>query len=337
MSALRIAAAGLGRLGRYHAESVAWRLPECRLTAVCSPNTEELEDAAQVFPESSLHEDFTTMLEKTDLDAVILSTPSDLHCLQIAQALEHGLHIFCEKPLGTDPKACDQAIRAHANHSSQVVMLGFMRRYDASYQDAKKRIDRGDIGRPILFRSYSVDPESTIKGALAYAPHSAGQFLDMAVHDIDLARWMLDSEPRNVFGMGGCYAHPEFAEYDDGDNVGALMQFENEAIVFLFAGRTAAHGYQVETEIIGTKRSLRIGATPQANLVEVLDQSGVRRECSQHFLERFGPAYVNELSEFMDCIRNGRQPEVQLNDGLRATEIAIAATQSFRSGCMIRL
>ena len=277
------------------------------------------------------------MIESSDLDAVILSTPSHLHASQITQALTNGLHVFCEKPLDTDPAACQQVIDQQAHHPHLVTMLGFMRRYDPSYQDAKARIDRGDIGRPILFRAYSVDPEAAIEEALAYAEHSAGQFLDMAVHDIDLARWMLDSEPCNVLAMGGCYAHPEFAKHNDGDNVSALMQFENEAMVFLYAGRTAAHGYQVETEIIGTQGALRIAATPQANHVEVLDTTGVRRECSQSFLERFGPAYVNELKEFTDCILEKRQPEVQLHDGLRATEIAVAATKSFHTGKRITL
>jgi len=222
-------------------------------------------------------------------------------------------------------------------YPDQVCMLGFMRRYDPSYQYAYEMIRAGEIGKPVLFRGYSVDPIQNIDGAIRYAPHSAGQFLDMAVHDIDLARWMLGAEPATVYAIGGCYAYPEFGEYGDGDNVSALMQFKNEAMAFFFAGRTAPHGYNVETEIVGTKKTLRIASVPQKNFVEILDGQGVRKVCSQDFIERFGPAYVNELQEFVNCIIEQRQPSITIDDGVEATRIALAATRSFHEGRLIVL
>ena len=334
---LRIGTVGLGRLGRFHAETIAHRLPGVTLAGVCSVTPSDIDWAKAAFPEVPSYCQFDRMLEDPTLDAVVLSSPSALHCPQILQALEAGLHVFSEKPLGIGIAECQKVVAEEPRFPSQVVMIGFMRRYDPSYIDVKARIDAGEIGRPILFRGYSVDPASAIEGALAYLPHSAGQFLDMAVHDIDLARWLLGSEPRMVTAAGGCYAHPEFAEYEDGDNVAAFLQFENDAMGFLFAGRTAAHGYQVETEIIGTKGSLRVGAIPQQNLVEILDGHGVRRLCSQNFLERFEQAYVSELRAFVQCIHEKRPSEVTAHDGLRATEIALAAHQSFREGRMISL
>ena len=184
----------------------------------------------------------------------------------------------------------------------------------------------------MLFRSYSQDPERFIEGAIAFAPHSGGQFLDMAVHDIDLARWFTGSEPESVCAIGGCYAHLEFGKYQDGDNVSCLLKFKNGCMVFLFAGRTAPHGYNVETEIIGTKGILRIANVPQKNLVEVLDSHGVRKECSQNFLERFDAAYVNELREFVNCIISGKKPSVSVYDGTRVSEIAYACKAAFEKG-----
>jgi myo-inositol 2-dehydrogenase/D-chiro-inositol 1-dehydrogenase len=222
-------------------------------------------------------------------------------------------------------------------HPDKVFMLGFMRRYDSSYQRAKAMIDEGRIGTPILFRGYSVDPESGIDGAIRFAPSSGGQFMDMSVHDIDLARWMLGGEATTIFAAGGCYAHPEFAAYGDGDNLAALVRFDTGAMAFLLAGRTAAHGYDVETEIIGTKGTLRIASVPQKDHVEILDSHGVVRECSQSFLERFEAAYLAETQEFVNCIREGRKPEVTVQDGTRATEVAFAATRSFREDELVRL
>jgi len=336
MKRLKIGAVGLGRLGRYHAESVAHRIPGVDLSAVCSIDEKELDEAQSSLGVKNVFNSYELMLEQ-DLDAVVLSTPSHLHCDQIELALEKGLHVFCEKPLDVDLKRClelEQRVQAYPN---QIVMLGFMRRYDDSYRQAFDYIQQGKIGRPILFRGYSIDPVSQIEGAIKYAPHSAGQFLDMAIHDIDLSRWLLGAEPTAVFASGGCYAYEAFGQFEDGDNVGAMLTFDNQSMAFLLAGRTAPHGYHIETEIIGTQGTLRIGAVPQQTFVEILDQHGVRKVCHKDFIDRFGQAYVNELQAFVDGIRAARPPGVTIKDGVEATRIAIAATQSFKQNTLIRL
>lgn len=333
---VKLAAVGLGRLGWYHAETLAFRIPNAQLTAVCSISQDELQRAKYTFPSISTHHYFAELLT-TDIDGVVLSTPSNLHCQQIEQALEQGLHVFCEKPLGTNLAECERMKAIVEKYPKQVFMLGFMRRYDPSYQYAYQLVQDGAIGRPILFRGYSVDPIQNIQGALKYAPHSAGQFLDMAIHDIDLSRWFLDSEPTSIYAIGGCYAYKEFAQYQDGDNVSALMQFANQSMAFLFAGRTAPHGYNIETEIVGTKSTLRIGSVPQKNFVEILDQQGVRKLCSEDFIERFAEAYSREINEFVNCIIDNRQPQITIEDGIEATRIALAATESFQKQQLVML
>ena len=245
--------------------------------------------------------------------------------------MKAGLHVICEKPLGTDLDECRETVDVIEHYQEQVFMLGFMRRFDASYRYAKQKTDEGFLGRPVLFRAYSVDPESSIEGILSFLPKSGGQFNDMAVHDFDLARWFLKSEARTVYAIGGCYAHPEFAEFQDGDNVAALMQFENESMGFFLAGRTAPHGYNIETEIIGTRASIRIGAVPQLTLVELMDETGIRKECIRSFPARFGPAFLTEMQEFFDCIISKRKPEITARDGLMASKMAAMATESFRN------
>jgi myo-inositol 2-dehydrogenase / D-chiro-inositol 1-dehydrogenase len=338
MTKIKVGMVGLGRLGAIHAENIAFALRNTTLSALCSLDEQELANASRTLNvnTSACYRDFDHMIEKESLDAVVIASSSGQHCQQVKRALERGLHVFCEKPLGVTVGECRDVESAVEKYAGQVFMLGFMRRYDASYQYARKKIEEGYIGRPILFRGYSVDPLQAIAGYLKYAKHSAGQFLDMAVHDIDMARWLLKSEPSTVYAIGGAFEYPEVEAYGDGDNVSALMQFKNQAMVFLLAGRTASHGYNIETEIIGTKATLRIGAVPQANLVEILDHSGVRHECSQSFPERFGQAFKNELQEFIDCIVEKRKPEVSVYDGTRATEIAIAATESFKNRTLLK-
>lgn len=337
MKKVRFGIVGLGRLGIQHAENIAFRTPGAELHAVCALETEVLDRVRHQWGVSCTYTDYSEMLKNKDLDAIFISSPSAQHCTQIAQALDAGFHVFSEKPLGVSMEECLIAEAAVEKHPDKVFMLGFMRRFDPSYKYAKEMLDAGEIGKPILFRGYSVDPETAIEGAIRFAPSSGGQFLDMAVHDIDLARWFLGAEAKSIFAIGGCYAHPEFAQYQDGDNCAALMQFDNNTMAFFLAGRTAPHGYWVETEIIGTKGALRIGSVPQKNMVEILDSHGVRKECSQNFLERFEQAYLYELHEFVDCILTGKKPGVTVQDGTKSTRIAYAATESFREGKLVEL
>lgn len=337
MKHVKIGVVGLGRLGYKHAENLAFKIPKAKLTAVCAMEDNKLKEIKDNWGVANTYKDFDEMIKNPDLDAILIASPSGLHTEQISKALEAGLHVFSEKPLGTSVDECKEAEKAVEKHKDKVFMLGFMRRYDDSYKYAKEKIESGEIGVPILFRGYSQDPEKFIEGAIAYAGHSGGEFIDMSVHDIDLARWFLNSEPEEVYAIGGCYAHPEFAKYKDGDNVSALMKFKSGAMAFLFAGRTAPHGYNVETEIIGTKGILRIGSVPQKNLVEILDNSGVRKECSQDFLERFEESYLNEVNEFINCIIEKRKPKVTVYDGTKTTEIAYKCKEAFETGVLVKI
>lgn len=337
MKKVRIGVVGLGRLGYRHAENIANITKHAELSAVCSIDDHELEIARKKLEVRHCYNDFQTMLDQSELDAVAIVSSSSQHAPQTLRALDKGLHVFCEKPTGISHVECKAVERVVNNYPHLVYMPGFMRRYDPSYVYAKKKIDEGYIGKPILFRGYSVDPESSIEGALKYAASSAGQFLDMAVHDIDLARWFLGAEPRSIYAIGGCFAHAEYEQYGDGDNVAALMQFDNNSMAFFLAGRTAPHGYNVESEIIGTKATLRIGSVPQKNMVELIDPTGVRQECSQSFQERFQEAFVNEMQEFVDCILEGRKPEITAGDGTMSTFIAELATKSFKQNELIKI
>ncbi|MFK4785261.1 inositol 2-dehydrogenase [Fusobacterium sp. MFO224] len=336
MKKVKFGIVGLGRLGIKHAENIAFSVPEAELVAVCGLDDVVLEKVKKEWGVKYTYKNYDEMISNDELDAIFVSSPSGLHCEQIEKALKAGKHVFSEKPLGTTVEECKVAEKAVEKYGKDLIfMLGFMRRFDPSYKYAKEMVKAGKIGKPFMFRSYSQDPESCIEGAIAYAGHSGGEFLDMSVHDIDLARWFMEDEPMQVWAIGGCYKHQEFGQYNDGDNVSALMKFKNGGMGFLFAGRTAPHGYNVESEIIGTEGILRIGSVPQKNLVEILDNSGVRKECSQDFLERFKESYVNELKEFVDCVINNRKPEVTVYDGTNCTKVAYACKESFETGKLI--
>lgn len=330
MPPVRFGIAGLGRLGYRHAENIAFRTPGAELAAVCSVVPPELERASRDFPGVVCYADFDELLDNHSLDAILICTPSGLHTAQIEAALEEGFHVFSEKPLGITVEQCERAEQVVARHPDQIFMLGFMRRYDDSYAYAKRLIDAGKIGKPFMVRAYGLDPEALIEGAIRFAPTSGGIFLDMAVHDIDLANWFLGGQPASVYAIGGAFVHPEFAQFGDCDNACAMLQYADGSMAMLYTGRTAAHGYHIETEVVGTAGALRISPVPQKNLTLVFTSDGAVQPCVGGFLERFEAAYLNELHEFVRCIRDGRRPDVTAQDGTAATRIAFAATTSYR-------
>ncbi|MBF0443519.1 MAG: inositol 2-dehydrogenase, partial [Oligoflexales bacterium] len=222
-------------------------------------------------------------------------------------------------------------------HPELVFLVAFQRRFDPSYLYAKQLVRSGALGRIVLYRAYSRDCICYMDGSLKHSPGSGGSFMDMAVHDIDLARWFVESEPESLWAMGGCYEVPEFARYNDTDNASVMMKFKNEAMAFIFVGKTAPNGYNVEAEIVGTKASLRIGAVPAKNLVEIIDSTGIRRECSMNFMERFKDAYAGEIQEFVNCVASGRKPEITVDDAIKASEIGLACQRSFESGELVKM
>ena len=151
----------------------------------------------------------------------------------------------------------------------------------------------------------------------------------MSIHDFDLIRWLTGSEVKELWATGGCYEFKQYKDWDDGDNVSGLMKMENDAMAFFFAGRAAAHGSHVETEIVGTRGTLRIASVPTDSLVEVMSQHGVCRECYQDFITRWHDAYITEIEEFCDCAATGRKATPGVIDGTQSTKIAFRCKESF--------
>ncbi|MES9774141.1 inositol 2-dehydrogenase [Priestia megaterium] len=337
MKKVKVGIVGLGRLGRKHAENLAFRIPNCELLAVCSVIREEAEQVQKEWGIKYAYTNYEDMIQNKELDAILIASPSGFHCEQIEKALNANLHVFSEKPLGLYLEEALQVQEVVNKHTDKVFMVGFMRRYDKSYAYAKNQVEEGKIGEPVLIRCYGLDPTKAIEGFMTFAKnnYSGGLFLDMAIHDLDLARWYLNSEAKQVWAIGGSYGYPKIKELNDAETGAALVKFENDTMGIFVAGRNCAHGYHIETEIIGTKGTLRIGTTPEKNMVTVFDENGAIKECSDGFLERFEQAYLSEVEEFISCIRENRQPNVTVEDGVLSTALGYACKESFETGELV--
>ena len=288
------------------------------------------------FPDAKVYTDFNELLKDETIDSVDICTPNYLHSIIAVAAFKAGKHVFCEKPLGTDVEQCKAAEKVIEAHPDLIFQLGFMRRFDKSYAEAKRKIDNGDIGKVVLVRSYTQDPRSTIESTLKFAPHSGGQYLDMCVHDIDLIRWFTGSNVKNVWAIGGVFEFDLYKELNDADNAAATIQMENGAMGFMFTNRTHAAGSNVETEIIGTHGTLRIANVGAKNLLNIVDEHGSREEYYPDFMSRWHEAFVAEMVAFTGHVRDNTKPaDLTVYDGTAVSEAAYRCKESFETGKML--
>ena len=340
---VRVGFIGLGMRGPGAVERFA-NIDGVEIVALCDLYPERVDKSQEILTGHNLpaaapysgEEGWKELCRRDDIDLVYICTPWQLHVPMAVYAMEHGKHVFCEKPLGTNVAQCKEAEKVVEAHPELVFQLGFMRRFDPSYAEAKRRVDAGEIGKVVLVRSCTQDPRSTIESTLKFLPHSGGQFLDMCVHDLDLIRWFTGSNIRNVWAIGGVFEFDLCRELHDTDNAAAMVQCENGAMGFLFANRTHAAGCNVETEIVGTHGTLRIAPVGARNLLQVVDEHGARQEYYPDFMSRWHTAFLAEMQAFTDHIRTGTHPaDLTVYDGTAVSEAAYRCKESFETGKML--
>ncbi len=279
------------------------------------------------------------MIDNESLDAIFIVAPTGFHPEMTEYALNAGLHVFCEKPLGLDMSEVHKMIINVKSHPNQIFQSGFMRRFDSSYRYAKSIVDNGDIGDIIYIRGYGIDPISGMESFTKFASESdsGGIFVDMNIHDIDLIRWFTHHEPTQVWALGNNIAAPELRNIGELETGVAQLKLDNGAIATLIGGRHAAHGNHVELEIMGSNGWLRVGEVPEKNLVTLFTQNGIVNPALQSFAERFNTAFITELQDFVDNIQAGTQPEATIDDGFKALTIAKACQKSADTGKVVTI
>jgi myo-inositol 2-dehydrogenase/D-chiro-inositol 1-dehydrogenase len=208
-------------------------------------------------------------------------------------------------------------------------MIGFVRRFDESLRRAHALIRDGGIGRPLMVRSHTLDQDDPSGFFVRYSQASGGIFVDMSVHDIDAARWLLGaSDVARVFASGLVGVHEGLREWSDVDNGVATCEFVTGEIATIHASRTMAHGFECMTEVIGTKGRILVGGDARRDHVVISDVHGVRHECTPTFYERFEDAFLREDTEFVQAVIEDRPPPLTLRDATEATRISLAMRQS---------
>lgn len=338
MEDVRLGIIGLGRLGRKHAENIHYHIPRARLTAVCSIVQEELDSVANQMNPKIITRDYREIIKNDELDGIVIASPSQDHAVMICEAAKAGCkNIFTEKPIGMSLEEID-AIQGEIKPREGIkFQVGYNRRFDQSVQAAKQKIDEGYIGRPIQVRMINRDPAAMAEFIIKFSPTSGGLVFDMLTHDYDCARWFVDSDAQSVYGLGGVYVYEGLKAVNDIDNCALLVEFKNGVIGQIETSRNCTYGYHVETEIYGSEGCIRIGSTPTKDRVMYLNTHGATRKCTEWFFEFWEPTFLAEMQDFVDCILENRSPLVSLEDGYKAVQWALAATEAVKNKQVIRL
>jgi predicted dehydrogenase len=331
---IRIAVIGVGRMGMTHAENLARRVHGARLVAVTTSQEARAAEAQRCCRPVAVYPDLPALLEAAAsgglaLDAVCISSSTAAHPDNVAACAQAGLHVFCEKPLALTLEGCQRALGA-VERAGVKLMVGHVRRFDAGHVEAKRAIQAGAIGRPLVFRAISgdVDPPPP---SFANPAVSGGLIVDAMYHDLYLSRWLLDDEVERAYAEGGALVDPAIGQVGDVDNAVALLRFSRGGLGSLFVSRTTRYGHDLRVEVIGDQGAVHIGRFRQTP-VRLLDRKGVHHDMPFTTPERLGQAFVTEMQAFVDCVQQNDLPPVTGEDARATLAVGLAATEAMRLG-----
>jgi len=324
---------GAGRIGRLHAEHLAFRIPEANLVAVSDIILTAAQKCAAEFGIPTAVQDHRVIMENPDIEAVVICSSTDTHSQMIEEAAEAGKHIFCEKPIDFDLGRIDRALAA-VEKAGVKLQIGFNRRFDPNFRRVRELVAAGKIGKPHLLRITSRDPAPPL---IEYIKVSGGIFLDMTIHDFDMARYLIGSEVEEVYVAAGVMVDPAIGEAGDVDTAMITLRFENGVIGTIDNSRRAVYGYDQRVEVFGSGGMVTVSnKVPDSALVS--DGEGVHGPLPLYFfIERYADSYIAEMQAFIECVRQDQTPPVVGIDGRIPVVMGYAARKSYDENRPVRL
>jgi myo-inositol 2-dehydrogenase/D-chiro-inositol 1-dehydrogenase len=327
---MRVALLGAGRIGRLHARLLAATPGVDELIVADAMADRAAEAAAEVGGRAAPSLD--AALDQAD--AVVIAAATTAHADLIRSAAQRGIATFCEKPLAEDI-AATIAVADTIERSGVRFQLGFQRRFDPGYREARRMIETGELGTLYNFHLVGHDPEPPHE---AYIPQSGGLFRDFSIHDFDVIRWLTGHEVVEVYADGGVRGFPVFAKYGDVDSAVATLRMDDGALGVLTVARHDPLGYDIRAELFGSKDSVSVGLGPRTPIRSV--EPGVPPQAGPawpNFLDRFGAAYAAEFATFIRVARGDEPSPCTARDGVQALRIAEAATLSLHEHRPVRI
>lgn len=318
----RIGIIGAGRIGKLHAENIKYHLPQYELQAIADPCLDK--QWAERLSIECLSHQVEEVLFHQNLDAIIIASPSHLHLEQIKAASKSGKAIFCEKPIGLNEEAI-LATLEEVRSNNTLLQLGFNRRFDPSFAHLQRKVQTKEIGIIHLIKITSRDPACPSK---EYCETSGGIFMDMTIHDFDMARYLVQSEVVEVYATGAVLINPDFELFNDVDTAIIQLRFANGSLGVIDNSRQAVYGYDQRIEVFGSTGMLLAANQLQHSVTHYSNSTTEQANPEYFFLERYQQAYIAELQSFYTAWLHNTPSPVSGEDGLQALRIAKAAKQS---------
>jgi myo-inositol 2-dehydrogenase/D-chiro-inositol 1-dehydrogenase len=321
---------GAGRIGKIHAGNLA-RQPGARLKYVVDVNAAAAAELAARHGATVATVD--AALADRAINAIVIASSTDTHAELLLRAAAAGKAIFCEKPVDLDLARARSAAAA-VERAGVTCLVGFQRRYDPTFAAVKARLSAGEIGEPEMLVVTSRDPGAP---PLDYIKVSGGIFKDMLIHDFDIFRWILEDEAATVYATGSCLTDPAIEAAGDIDSTAVTIRTRRGRLAQINTSRRAAYGYDQRFEVLGGKGMLQAG-NHRPTEVTAHTAASVSLDAPEHFfLERYRVAYANEMAHFIDAVAGGKPVRTTVADGVKALELADAATRSWRERRIVEL
>jgi myo-inositol 2-dehydrogenase / D-chiro-inositol 1-dehydrogenase len=330
---LNLALIGVGRIGKVHAEHLSHRIPEARLAAISDVNVEEAQACAARLGVDRVEADHQVLLQDPGIDAVVICSPTDMHARMIEEAAQAGKHIFCEKPIAQKLDAIDCALDAVRNAGVKL-QIGFNRRFDANFARVRRAIVEGEIGEPHLLHIVSRDPAPP---PIAYIMVSGGIFLDMTIHDFDMARFLTGSEVVEVYTAAAVRVDAAIGAAGDLDTALVVLKFENGVIATIDNSRRAVYGYDQRVEVLGSNGAIAVDNNyPNTAVLSGADR--VHRDLPLNFfMERYTESFLTEMRAFVRAVIDDSPVPVTGEDARVPVVMGIAARKSYDENRPVRL
>ena len=337
MKKVKFCLIGAGRAGMVNARNFEFKIAESEVVAVVDSNLEIARKAAEELNANNYYSSLDEALIKSDFDAVCISVPTFVHYKAVIKAAEAGKHIYSEKPLCISMEEADKMERVITKNKVKF-QIDFMRRFDKNFLRAKKLIEEGAIGTPILIKSVGRGPGLPPEWYVDLSK-SNGLLAEVNSHDFDSIRWLIGSNFKQVYALADNFKLPQYKEkYPDFyDTVAVILKFENEALGMIDGCCPATYGYDVRVEILGTEGMLQIGSKQAYSVLVWNKDKNLISEGNQSWRTLFKDAYEEGARHFVNCILTDSEPKVGIIDGKKALEIVIAANKSIKSGKPIDL
>jgi myo-inositol 2-dehydrogenase / D-chiro-inositol 1-dehydrogenase len=330
---LKLGLIGAGRIGSLHAEHLTTRIPSARLIMVADVFEDAAKGCAERYGIPFATQDYRDVLSHPDIQAIVVCSSTATHAQVIEEAALAGKHIFCEKPIALSLPPIDQALDA-VKHAGVKLQIGFNRRFDANYQRVHEAVVQGEIGRLRLLHLISRDPAPP---SIEYIRTSGGLFLDMTIHDFDMARFLVGSEVDEVFVLAAVMDDPAIGAAGDVDTAVIMLHFANGVIGTIDNSRRAIYGYDQRVELLGSGGAIRT-ENNYPNTATISDGQSVRRDLPLHFfIERYTESYVTEMIAFVDAVLYDTPVPGTDRDGRMPVVIAVAAQKSLEEHRPVRL